>query len=306
MPILPPEICDYIIDCLKGDYSTLMTCMLVCKSWAPRSRHNLPHFMHFDCHEKVVQVAQHSGTLWKGPEIVHVWGRDNSHDKPIHHLSTFAAMLAGRWTRVKQLRIISARWRAGDMTPEVFLHLSTFSSVVNLGLDHVAFQSIVTLRRLICCFPNLQTLLCHNLSFRRHSAVLPESAKWPQALSSLNLRGYGASSLIPIAKLLLDAGLVTHLHHLRFEHWSVDSLCYARELPALQKLMNTAGTSLSTFDLDVGCNRDWVAKSPKIRASISFHCPNCVHSRFLSSCSLSKSCSQFQTGNLDTASSLGL
>jgi len=34
--------------------------------------------------------------------------------EPIRHFATLAAMLAGRWTRVKRLRITYGEWRVGD------------------------------------------------------------------------------------------------------------------------------------------------------------------------------------------------
>lgn len=190
-PILPPETWDHIIDLLDSDYSALTTCMLVCKSWEPRSRHNLPGWMAFANRDEIVQVAQDNGTLWKGPRNVQILGGTMDERKPIPHLTTFAAMLAGPWTRVRMMQIKFAEWRARDMTPLIFLHLSAFSSVTTLDLSHVTFPSIVALRRLIWCFPNLRSLHFLDVSFLVYGATPPGFAGCPQELMSLEYSAVG-------------------------------------------------------------------------------------------------------------------
>ena len=47
---IPPELIDYIIDCLHRDCTALKACSLVCKSWLPRARFHLLHNLHLPAH----------------------------------------------------------------------------------------------------------------------------------------------------------------------------------------------------------------------------------------------------------------
>ncbi|TFY57193.1 hypothetical protein EVJ58_g7175 [Rhodofomes roseus] len=41
MPVVPPELCDYVIDYLHNDRKSLTACSLTCREWVPTSRHHL-------------------------------------------------------------------------------------------------------------------------------------------------------------------------------------------------------------------------------------------------------------------------
>ena len=50
-PVVPPEVCDMILDCLTEDKESLVRCSLVCKNWVPRSRRHLWKRIKLDCAE---------------------------------------------------------------------------------------------------------------------------------------------------------------------------------------------------------------------------------------------------------------
>lgn len=210
LPVLPPEIWDSIIDCLQGNYSTLMICILVCKAWQRRSLHCLPDRLDFIDRDEVMQASKDSGNLWKGPVRIDVLGSLGDGYGPVPHLNTLAALLGGRWTRVRELCISNAEWRVVDMMPHcVFLHLSAFL-INSLSLKSVVFPSTSTLRQLICSLPNLKTLHCHDLSFRViHPSPMRMGRPARITLSVLRVAGCGASTA-DVVNPMFTFGVVAH------------------------------------------------------------------------------------------------
>lgn len=170
-PRLPLEIFWLILDSLSAqeDYHTLTACMLVCRLWGSHIRRMLPMMFMLSGKPQVARLGKHKGQRWKGPGQVFLsggGGQASSGGKTISiaHIGTFSAMFARRWTRIKLMRIDNGEWRAGDMRPEVFLHLSAFTSVTSLGLGVVNFSSVVFLGRLVRALPNLKSLRCEAVS----------------------------------------------------------------------------------------------------------------------------------------------
>ena len=74
-PYLPPEILDYIIDFLEGDFETLAQCCLVSKSWAPRARKHIFAIIVFE-----------------GEDVLELWKMTfpNPANSPSYHTHTLA------------------------------------------------------------------------------------------------------------------------------------------------------------------------------------------------------------------------
>lgn len=56
--IVPPEICDYIIDYLWDDYRALAACSLTCRSWLSSSRSHLFNFIHLERERDILQFLE--------------------------------------------------------------------------------------------------------------------------------------------------------------------------------------------------------------------------------------------------------
>lgn len=170
-PRLPLEIFWLIFDTLSAqeDYHTLTACMLVCRLWGSHIRRMLPIMFMLSGKPQVARLGKHKGQRWKGPGQVFLSGGSQASSgaktMSIAHIGTFSAMFARRWTRIKLIRIDNGEWSAGDLRPDVFLHLSAFTSVTSLGLGVVNFSSVVFFGRLVRALPNLKSLRCEAVSF---------------------------------------------------------------------------------------------------------------------------------------------
>jgi len=112
IPIFPLDICRLVIEELEGDYNALATCSQVCRSWKRRVESLLnTRDVHLHDRQEAVLAGKRRASQWDGPKHVCIWGNRGSTRGPIPHLQTFAAMMAGRWTRPNLLALISADWR---------------------------------------------------------------------------------------------------------------------------------------------------------------------------------------------------
>ncbi|KZT74615.1 hypothetical protein DAEQUDRAFT_660381, partial [Daedalea quercina L-15889] len=58
-PVVPPELCDVVIDYLHDDPRTLAVCALVCRTWVPSSRMHQFH-----------TVILHRIPAWRGQKLL--------------------------------------------------------------------------------------------------------------------------------------------------------------------------------------------------------------------------------------------
>jgi len=207
LPIFPLDICWLVIEELEGDYNALATCSQVCRSWKRRAKSLLnPRDVHLHDRQEAVLAGKRRASQWDGPKHVCIWGSRGSTRGPIPHLQTFAAMMAGRWTRPNLLALISADWRAGDMHADIFRDLATWSKLTYLVLKDVAFPTIATFARLLLSIPNLDSLSCWQVTFARQGFdphVFPPTILTRLKLSRLVLRKPSAF-LLDIAALLCN------------------------------------------------------------------------------------------------------
>ncbi|KAF9816736.1 hypothetical protein IEO21_03898 [Rhodonia placenta] len=118
-----------------------------------------------------IKVGISGGRLrrWSGPESVYILG-GNQEDgrRPIPHLATFASRFAGRWPRVKKLWIEYAMWRAQDLDLDAVVRDLAAFAITHLCLSDVTFPSILTLGRLLCALPRLESLTLYDVRFTQH------------------------------------------------------------------------------------------------------------------------------------------
>jgi len=212
LAVLPPEIWDEIINRLEYDYEPLAACARVCIQWNPRAKSLLDKWVDlFDMEEvrRVAKIARANGS--KGPRWVALWGGRNEAERgPIAHLAAFAAMFAGRWTRVRELTIYRANWAMGEIRMDTFLDISTFTSITKLCLYDITFPTAVTFAHLVCSLENLIYLDCHALRF---SAPHTNPLVFPTCIRTINLRTVeiGDCPLVDIVNFFLTAKIADHI-----------------------------------------------------------------------------------------------
>ncbi|KAF9815597.1 hypothetical protein IEO21_04518 [Rhodonia placenta] len=122
----------------------------------------------YDVLERCRVVDDSGGKLrrWSGPTDVSIVG-GNSKDgrRPIPHLATFASRFAGRWTRVRNLLIHSAVWRARDLDLDTIVRDLAAFAITHLCLRDVTFPSILTLGRLASPWSAVRRLTLGHVTF---------------------------------------------------------------------------------------------------------------------------------------------
>lgn len=156
LPLIPVEVWERVIDELSIHLTTLWSCALVCKAWQARSRFHLISRVTLTNRQQIYRLAR---LLDEHPELrtrvqtVHL--RPEMLAGPMMHLTGFASMLAKKLPAVTSLWLFHSKWMPNTAQNNTFLHLSSFSSLLELSLRGVTFSSPLILARLICSFPNL-------------------------------------------------------------------------------------------------------------------------------------------------------
>lgn len=172
---LPPELWDQIVSYLRYDLDALLAYREAYsgRGWYERGSKHVPREygqreVTFSHREQVARIGMMKSS-WEGPWVVRIRGSELKGERgPIPHLGTVAVMLGGRWTDPWRLYIENAEWRAGDMPPDLFENLSTFTEITWLDLHDVTFPSIATFGRLVCALPALDELGCDGVRFVTH------------------------------------------------------------------------------------------------------------------------------------------
>ncbi|EED85494.1 predicted protein [Postia placenta Mad-698-R] len=73
-----------------------------------------------------------------------------------------------RWSRVKDLWIYNAVWRARDLDLDAVVRDLAAFAITELHLYDVIFPSILTFGRLLCALPRLKRLILHHVQFTQH------------------------------------------------------------------------------------------------------------------------------------------
>lgn len=260
MTALPVEVWEEVFDCLYDwvDYESLQNCSAVCKQWRQRCLLHLQiTTLVLSDREQVARVAKATRAGYYPAGSIQEVVIGSRTWQPIPHLNSFVAMFANRSFNVKQIAIQYALWRAGDVRPDVFLHLSAFTSVVRLSLGEVAFPDFATLRHLIYALPSLQGLGCWGVTFSNtKSGPLLSSACSPAysrlKLTKLRLCG-GTQEIEALAHFFVDSGISALVHDLlvtyRLGRPATD--VPALSVPNMQRMLQSSGTSLRTVHIDV-------------------------------------------------------
>ncbi|CCM06082.1 uncharacterized protein FIBRA_08329 [Fibroporia radiculosa] len=171
------------------------------------------------------------------------------HDK-IDVLGTFSICLAEKLPNVEVLRIFKCEWSPGWLHPHIFMHVSaTFQTVTTLLYD-IAFPTTAVFGRLICSLPQLSSLNCMNVRFKKPGFTpgFVRSVGRP-SLTSLDLLNGGSigsheyAAIEDILAFAISTSIVSRLRHIGL---------YGREsldIVPSQQLLDFAGASLTSVSI---------------------------------------------------------
>lgn len=131
-------------------------------------------------------------------------------------------MFAGKMPHLEGLSVSFERfgtWKSGEMHMDVFLHLSTFTSVTRLSLTGIIFPSVQTLNRLLSALPSLASLECMWVKFKTHDLRLGASLRRPRNLATLKL-GIDGVALRGLSRLLVETEMAYTLKEI-VTPWSI-------------------------------------------------------------------------------------
>lgn len=168
-PALPIELCERVIDHLWADKSALITCMLVCHAWCPRSRFHLNSAVTLADWRHTQRFSQLlKGESWLRPGVTSITISPSSGAPrlPMSNFTAFSSMLAGKLPFLHSVFIWNAEWHPRTMHHNTFCHLSAFTTLNLLCLHCATFPSKLILARLIGALPSLTHLWCTSIIFR--------------------------------------------------------------------------------------------------------------------------------------------
>lgn len=162
LPQLPIEIWHLFIDYLYswGCSDDLKACSLVCRTWASRSRFLLARNLRLSGHTTMMQLVRkmQSGLHGCAPFQVEFVRLGDPNAETLLHLMSFAATFGGHFVGLTHLEL-NGVWPE-LMHPDLYIHLSSFSSVTRLDLRTVTLPNVSTFGRLVGALPNLVHLTC--------------------------------------------------------------------------------------------------------------------------------------------------
>ena len=166
---VPIEIWWHILDYYRDDWSVLLNCALVCRTWHDRAQQFLPkgdeHVVCLANRKEVVLLAHCFRVRELDTRAVRVCGDDDS--KSLAHLVTLVAMLSGKLDRLEELHLFHGVWKAASINDRVLSRcLLTFTAIQCLRLHDVLLPSTTTLAGLIRAIPRLTSLELTDVSTR--------------------------------------------------------------------------------------------------------------------------------------------
>jgi len=254
LPELPIEIWEMVIDHLWNDPGSLAVCALVCKSWSFRCLFHLRGKLLVRDRNVVVQAAKRlRAGLWEAETIEEVTIRsDGPGHQAIPQLVTFAAIFARRLTCLQELTIewatleTSATWMHAD----VFLHLSAFTSITRLRLNHVVFPTVAVFGRLIFALSNLTYLRCVEVGFDNGGFRAASFPRRPHPkLAYLSLATNLPHALHDVVEFLVVTDIASTLKEIRLGDPSLPIQAHSARAYILPSLLCAASTSLHQLNV---------------------------------------------------------
>ncbi|KAH9933874.1 uncharacterized protein B0H18DRAFT_603960 [Fomitopsis serialis] len=268
IPRLPVEVCGRIIDHVAmgmnlRDYfvedephlAALSSYALVCRDWYYLTWYHLRQRIHLRDREDVLSLSKTLPTKPRLRKVIqHVvisgaspgWRRR----RPIRHLGTFVAMLAGKAPMLSRISIEDAQWTIDSVRMEDIHFITTFSSMNTLTLRNVTLSSITQLSRLVSALPRLRELWCSRVNCLREQQL--SLASLP--LNCANLYALSVSLVSPAVEDLLVC--ISRASQVRSLHFGVNGeLAPPGAASRSQALLVASSTSAERVVLDWDIDR---------------------------------------------------
>jgi len=247
VPVLPPELCDRIIDYLHSSTKSLTACALVCHSWLPTARYHLfrdtlitPRTASaFDA------LVSASPSLGQAVSTLELSNLDWRSSRWLREPTSFLAYLPA----------VSSLTLSGFLvTGSIYTALlHNLASVTKLDLVRCCFDSHADFLALLRSFPLLDALSCGDLLFLHSCTELDDAP--PPALRTLEITSteWHLQVLSPFLDWWIASPSYTALQTLAFR---IESTYHAMQL---NRLLNVLGGTLRelrlTVDTDTSLDR---------------------------------------------------
>ncbi|TFY61622.1 hypothetical protein EVJ58_g4396 [Rhodofomes roseus] len=264
---IPTEIYEIVIDSMDAG-PMLAAAALVCTAWYPRAMYNLYHAIELRDRTSFTLLSKQYRTsprvrkwLATTRELYAADRHNQIHDPSPQSKRTergyfhvFPLTIGHVMYGLQNLTI--KNFNSGTMPLTAFAALSRISSLKSLTLAYCMFSNISQLRRIICAFPQLQSLRLGDIFMvQRYAASTagvdsthPQSDVRLQNLA-IGLNDTGASGTV--IDWMLASGICTSLR--RLSVWSVDPDGYVME--HVDRLLAATGPSITEYFEDLPLNR---------------------------------------------------
>ncbi|KAH9837144.1 uncharacterized protein C8Q71DRAFT_587587 [Rhodofomes roseus] len=240
MPVVPPELCDYVIDYLHNDRKSLTACSLTCREWVPTSRHHL--YCEVLLHKPQLFIA--FKRLLQAHPVLGCYVR-------VLKISRLEKASSADLAQIEEVLPILLRYlpNLGSLGGSL---LSTSASILRsvpeetpvteLFLQYCDFPALEDFARLFYSCPRLRSLALCGVSWASTTCdVLPRALDAPGLRRLVLGRDVDYASVIG---LLLRGG-----HHRSIHSLSV-TLTSEADAYALSVLLENIGESLTELDIE--------------------------------------------------------
>lgn len=252
LPVLPTEVWECVIDHLAYAMlsQALKNCTLVCKAWFPRSRYHYFRRVFLREQKRVVRLAELVKTSpIHGKALLQVLFKGGQHPggqhKPIPEFGTFAAMLARRLPNLRQIGITYADWQPATFHPQIFVHLSAFTSVTQLTLYSSVFSSVDVFGRLVCSLPNLSAIATFDLTFLKRPF---NSRTFYAPRTNIVHVSFNGSGVPDVVDFFVQSRIASQLREMLLGY---PRPVLSARTDGLQDLLSAAGAALRVLDITV-------------------------------------------------------
>ncbi|CCM00818.1 uncharacterized protein FIBRA_02860 [Fibroporia radiculosa] len=232
MPSLPIEVWEQVID-LSWEFDSVKACSLTVLL---KDKKQVAHMARLVRREPYLKDAVKKVVLMGGDRDFEV----------LPHFGTFAAMLARQLTRAAKLEVHWAKWQTGLFHPDVFLHMTAFTSITHLRIYFVSFPSVLVFGRFVSALPQLKQLECAHVHFENGSfdKRSPVVRSFPTQFVLDGITGVEG-----VIDFVVGTTISAKLEELVLWRWgSVSTRDLAAHYERFQRLLQVIGSSLVSFE----------------------------------------------------------
>ncbi|OBZ79320.1 hypothetical protein A0H81_00964 [Grifola frondosa] len=169
MPVVPPELSDYIIDFLHNDSCTLRACSLTCRAWLPASRYHLLNKVALhnarlcSAFHELLKTTPNLGLYVRELNISQaVEPREIVND--IVATSSFVKLVSQIFTHMRW--VTDLRLCLIDMLPATSFGILRHQSITDISLSYCRFLEFADFVDFFYAFPQLKCLTLGGVTWR--------------------------------------------------------------------------------------------------------------------------------------------